>query len=191
MQAREGDFIGTVAAVIDLNSDLKGGVIISSIDVNARGVSETQQAEILPRTYMIAMQSGIDSIFWYNFRAREENPYYNEDNFGIIHNDLSAKPAYQTFKVLSMMVPDGSVPISGVWQTGTIYHPGWQRPDGKNVFALWTTAVARPVKLEISGTITGACDLYGKKLKIGTERFELSTGPVYIIGPESVKIVEI
>ncbi len=182
VQASEGEFTGTVAAVIDLDSDLKGGVILSSIDVNAKGVSEADQAEILPRTYMISMRSGVDSIFWYNLRAHENNPYYNEDNFGIIHNDLSAKPAYKTFKVLSTMVPAEAEAIENDWHTGNIYYPGWVRPDGKKVFSLWSTVEQDGIRFKVKGKVTEAYDLFGNRIEIDQDRFKLSTAPIYLIG---------
>ena len=188
VQVSEGEYSGAAAAVIDLNSDLKGAVIVSSIDMNARGVDEKTQAEILPRAYMISMRSGIDSIFWYNLRARENDPFYNEDNFGIIHKDLSPKPAYYTMSALSKMVPAGSECLADGWHRDNIYYPGWKRPDGKNVYALWATKSSSEVSLQPKGNMVAVYNAYGKRIKIIPSELKLSTSPIYVLGPDTIEV---
>jgi len=59
-------------------------------------VTERQQATLLARSYLSAVGSGAcPNISWYNFKNDGWNPYYNEDNFGILQNDLTPKPAYR------------------------------------------------------------------------------------------------
>ena len=188
VQAAQGEYTGTVAAVIDYNSDLSGAVILSSLDVNAKGVTENQQAEVLPRLYMISMQYGIDAIFWYNLRARENDRFYNEDNFGIIHKDLSPKLAYKTFKTLTQMVPAGSIANKGDWYRDGVYYPSWNRPDGKRVYSLWADKYSRAVSIDIEGKNIDVIDAYGNKLKVDMNNVVISGAPIYILGSESLKI---
>ena len=60
------------------------------------GVSERDQALWLARTYLSAVASGAcNNVSWYNFRNDGENPFYNEENFGVLYLDMSPKPAYR------------------------------------------------------------------------------------------------
>ena len=187
LQAREGDYLGTTAALFDLNSDLKGAVIVSAFQVDYRGVLEDQQATMLTRAYLIALHSGVERMFWYNLRARESDPFYNEDNFGIVHRDLSAKPAYRAMETLNRARPAGSVPQKGDWQDGTLFFPGWKRPDGKIVWAVWTVGASGNLTFYCQGQIAEVFDLYGKKMPVQqqnqTVKLAVSGEPVYLIGP--------
>lgn len=194
LQASEGSYTGTAAAVFDLNSDLKGAVIVSALQQDFRGSTEEKQAAILPRTYLIALQSGVERVFWYNFRARENDPYYNEDNFGIVHQDLKPKPAYRTLRTLCRVRPAGSVPLQTDGQTETVFYPGWKRPDGQTAWALWTSGTPRPITFTITGNITEALDANGTPLNTypgnRTATIPLSETPIYLIGPKSLHAAE-
>lgn len=192
LQARQGDYTGSPAAVFDLNSDMKGAVIVSTLRQDFRGISEDRQAAILPRAYLIALHSGVDRVFWYNLRARENNPYYNEDHFGIVHKDLSPKPAYRAMQALNRARPAGSEPLDTQWQTGDIFHPAWKRPDGQTVFALWTAGTGGPTLLRIEGPIKEAFNHLGEPISLPTKTcllsVPLSAAPLYLVGPEQIKL---
>jgi hypothetical protein len=192
LQASQGNYTGTAAAVFDLDSDMKGGVIVSALMQDFRGVSEDRQAVLLPRAYLVALHSGVERMFWYNFRARENNPYYNEDNFGIIHKDLTPKPAYRAMRALSRVRPAGSKPLDINWQSGTVFYPGWTRPDGKTAWALWTSGATRDATIDITGTITEAVDYLGKSMDLRQKEekltIRLSETPIYLISPETIQL---
>jgi len=192
LQGADGDYRGTAAAVFDLDSDLKGAVIVSTLFWDLRGISEDRQAAILPRAYLIALQSGVEKMFWYNLRARENDPYYNEDHFGIVHSDLKPKPAYKAFEALHKARPAGSTALGGQWHKGMLYYPGWKRPDGQTAFALWTAGPAGSFAFTIEGSITAAFDHLGEPVNVnpqnGTLEIPLSAEPVYLLGPETITI---
>jgi hypothetical protein len=189
LQADDDNYAGTAAAVFKLDSNLKGAVIVSTLFWDFRGIPEDRQAAILPRTYLIALHSGVEKVFWYNLRARENDPYYNEDHFGIVHSDLKPKPAYRAFEALNQARPAGSTALERRWQNGMLCCPGWKRPDGKTAFALWTTGPAKTHTFTIEGNVTEAFDHLGKPVNIqlqnGLFEIPLSAEPIYIIGPVS------
>ena len=86
------------AAVYLLDSDLKGALVVSSCDASNGGTSETDQAKYLVRSMEIAEAAGIEVYMPYEFQAPEGDPLYSEANFGIVHRDLSPKPAYEAIK---------------------------------------------------------------------------------------------
>jgi len=157
-----------------------------------RGVSPQRQAEILARAYLLSLQAGVEVVFWYEFQAPENKPDYNEDHFGIVHRDLSPKPAYTALATLARARPAGSKTVQREWPTGDFYHPSWQRPDGKTAWALWTVGEAKDHDLKLSGRITEAFDHLGNPLKLdvqsGQVRLSVGQGPVYLLGPTAVTV---
>jgi hypothetical protein len=158
-----------------------------------RGVTPAVQAEMLTRTFLLALQSGVDVVFWYEFQAPERKPDYNEDHFGIVHRDLSPKPAYVALKTLAHARPAGSKILAGPWQSGQVYHPGWQRPDGRNVWALWRVGDEKKQALRVEGAPLEVLDsLDGTPIHVKTEgnRVELvvSEKPVYVVGPTGLEV---
>ncbi len=187
--AQEGGYNGVVSGVYDYNSELKGAAIISCLFNGYRGVSEQVQAEIIPRAYLLSMLAGVEKVFWYNLRAREVDRYYNEDNFGIIHKDLSPKPAYKSVKTLSSMWGGGSVFDAGRWQYDNIYCPGWHNPEGDSYRALWSVGSAVDVMLNADSDIV-VIDSYGNKLRQAScgEQVSLQLGQtiIYVVGKSSL-----
>lgn len=64
----------------------------------AAGASEEDQARYLVRALEIALERGIDSFYWYEFRSPEKDPHYSEDHFGLVHKDFSPKPALAAYR---------------------------------------------------------------------------------------------
>ena len=190
IQASESNYTGICAAVFDLNSELSGAVIVTSLMMDFKGISEEKQASILPRAYMISLQNGIDKMFWYNLRARENDAYYNEDNFGIVHKDLSAKPAYIAMKTLNRARPLGSKAIGKITHEGTICLAGWKRENDGNGWAIWNSGTPRMIKLKVKGKVTEAFDYLGNNVMFkendGWGTIEILSSPIYIIGPEEI-----
>lgn len=135
--AGDGNYKGVVAALYQLKSDLKGNVIIQTrMGIQRLADLEDEQARRVARIHLIAFAYGVDKVFWYKFRSNEMDPYYSEDNFGMVHADLSPKPAYNAYKTLIQMLPNGSTRPVLTIKDG-IYKAEWKRPDGKHVAAYW------------------------------------------------------
>ncbi|MBN2063409.1 MAG: beta-galactosidase [Sedimentisphaerales bacterium] len=193
IQARKDDYTGTIAGVYLFDSKLKGALIVSAFMEFHNGVSLEQQALMLPRACMLARNAGVDRILWYNLRANENDPYYNEDNFGIVHKDLSPKPAYIAFKNLaSLDIADSVYSAENVCQ-GDIYRMAWQRPDQKKVFAFWTTGKSRKVKLSGDSMVESVVDNTGSVIlyddRPGLFELKVSISPFYVIGTGNVELV--
>ena len=57
-------------------------------------ISEDTQAIYILRRLLESEATGVEHTFIYDFKDDGADPYSNEQNFGLVHNDLSAKPAY-------------------------------------------------------------------------------------------------
>ncbi|MBN1844699.1 MAG: hypothetical protein JW810_03380 [Sedimentisphaerales bacterium] len=193
LTVEEGSYRGVVAAAIDLKGTLKGGLIVSTLQQDFRGVSPETQARILPRAYLLSFQAGVEKVFWYNFRAFENNLYYNEDHFGILHRDLSPKPAYEAMQTLIRVRPAGSRqrPIAG--QQANLYCLSWQRPDGRVGWALWQTGGAESQTLVCQGPLQEAYGHRGNPLEFDRQgqsvTLKLDDAPLYLIGPQVIKAI--
>lgn len=147
--------------------------------------SEDEQARRIPRIHLIAFSLGIDKVFVYNLKSTERDKFNPEEHFGILHPDLSSKPAYHTYRQLIKMLPEGSTrPLIRI--EDNIYICEWGRPDKIRVYAIWKTGREKQVALSISGRYTIE-DQYGRKLPIATT-INVSNEVKYIIGANNVII---
>ena len=184
-----------MAAAYALDSDLKGGVIVVTFLSTGRNVSIERQGLICPRAYLVAFQAGVERMFWYEFQAVEIDPYYNEHHFGMVHRDLSPKPAYTALQTLVRARPAGSKPaLDAPWRNDDgLYFPHWTRPDGQTVWALWRGMGDAAYSVQVTGTVTEAFDHLGQAKTValteGRATLELSESILYLVGPESVTIV--
>jgi len=102
--------------------------------------TEREQATRLARAYLAAIGSGAcQNICWYNFRNDGWNPYYNEDNFGIMQQDLVPKPAYRALASVCRTFTSGTpsltrMPISPASGSIYLFRMG-------QAAALWTDSV--------------------------------------------------
>ncbi len=187
----KGDWTGVVAAAYKFDSDLRGGLIVCTLSPDIRGVNPFVQAQLLPRTYLLAFAGGVDTVFWYNLRAFENDPWYNEDHFGIVHKDLSPKPAFTAFHALTRARPSGSKQIEPTFQcAASARGVAWTRPDGKNGYALWDYQSQKNYTLAIDGTVDECFDHLGRPIALpvpsGKFTLSLSPGPLYLIGPKQI-----
>ena len=78
-------------------------------------VSERQQASLLARAYLSAVGSGAcQNMSWYDFKNDGWNPYYNEENFGILQNDLAPKPAYRALAQVCRTFASGAPSLQSI-----------------------------------------------------------------------------
>ena len=139
---------------------------------------EELQAKFLPRTFLISFAYGIDKVFWYSHRSPENSISDKEDHYGIVHRDLSPKPAFYTYKTLIEMCPNGSTRPTLEIEDG-LYISKWTRPDKSNVMALWSPEGSSNYSLrDFKSPII--YDYMGNKTNI-SKAVEVSDKIVYVI----------
>ncbi|WP_288515342.1 beta-galactosidase [uncultured Victivallis sp.] len=185
IEAGTDTYKGAVAALYKLDSDLKGNIIVCTTLAVSETVPESQQAEMLPRTYLIALASGVERIFWYNFRSGEWQPDEREAHFGIVRKNLEPKPSFRAYRTLSRLCPSGStVPV--LTRSGETYLAGWTRPDGMKVWAVWTSLRPEKIRLDVRGNVVEALNHLGEKQPVPGSGYAASPAILYLVGPESV-----
>ncbi len=167
-----------------------------------RGVTEREQAEFIVRAHLMAFAAGLERGFWYELQATERKSDHNEDHFGILHRDLSAKPAFNALATLIRLRPAGSEPLDRPYHKNLCYYPGWVRPDGVTVHAIYDVygrwAKTRPQGIRFEGEFVEARGLFGNRLdlKADTEQGRITVptplrSPVYLIGPENIELFDV
>jgi hypothetical protein len=68
------------------------------------GMSEETQAVYILRRLLESEASGVEHTFIYDFKDDGVDLYSNEQNFGLIHNNLSGKPAYFALQRLTGLI---------------------------------------------------------------------------------------
>ena len=67
------------------------------------GMSEETQAVYILRRLLESEAAGVEHTFIYDFKDDGVDPYSNEQNFGLVHNNLSAKQAYLSLQRLTSL----------------------------------------------------------------------------------------
>ena len=187
VEAGTDTYRGVTAALYQLNSDLKGNIIVCTNPIITEAVPESRQAELLPRTFLTAFACGIQRVFWYKLRSGERKINDRESHFGILRKNLDEKPAFAAYRTLTDLCPSGST-VPELHQSGGIFSAGWIRPDGIHVWAIWSEYIPLEAKLNWQGTLTEARDLLGNRCYVSRTRFTAAPQTVYLIGPESLEI---
>ena len=184
------------AAVFKFGSDFKGALVVCGTQKGYGPVahSERQQALYLARSILVALAESVEKFYAYELRATESDPYYSERHFGIVHRNLSPKPAYSAYATLTDRRPAGSVQTPGLWrdESQKLYFPQWTRPDGTAAGAVWTTGESRKLELEFDADAVTFMDAFGLPLpprRTGPKRFalDLSDAPIYFTGANIAK----
>lgn len=184
---------GVAAAVYRFGSDYRGAVVVSGlIGKGLQGTSsEARQAVMLSRSLGIAAGEGIEKFFWYEFRSPEQDLFYSEHNFGLVHRTFVPKAAYSAYWMFALMRPKGSVESARPWRSESRidYFPQWRRPDGRRVGMFWTLGGKSKRELEFDSEKVLFYDHLGRPLAAAelaphVYAVTVSGEPVYFSGGE-------
>lgn len=192
LAAYNGDKLtGYPVALYLYDSDLKGAFLGTILNTNQIGVSEDTQALYLPRAYLLTLGEGLEHVMWYEFRDGGDDATYNEHRFGIVGNDLSLKPAYLAYQVMTQALGAGRFLEKldlGEGNYGYVFDAGQSR-----TVALWRAAGTALVRLRVSGADLKGCDHLGNgvnlRLAEGETELEISESVIYITGLETVEVL--
>jgi len=107
--------------------------------LDARGTSPELSAAYMARIYLLAKTFDfIKGLWWYDFQDDGWKSTYNEDNFGIVKADLTAKPAYYVMRDLAPLIKNGVFVKRLPTPDPQIWVLQFKLPDGKDTLALWS-----------------------------------------------------
>lgn len=176
IEAGDNNYRGTVCGIYNLNSELKGNVIVSTW-IGKYAYSENDQAMQIPRIYLLSFASGVDKVFWYNLRARETSTSDPESHFGIMHKDLIPKAGYKAYQELTRICSERSTrPVVTLNEDNGVYHAVWTRPDKVKISAYWISGGI--IENYISNK-NNCYDVYGNKLT--SSKVDVGPSIVYVV----------
>lgn len=179
--AKDG-WSGTAAAAIRYAGRGGGTVVIPLMDMQP-GVDQADQGCLLVAAYLHALHNGVERYFWYELQATEGKAYDKEDHFGLLHVDLSPKPAWQAYRTLIRMRPPGSTAIASPVAGAALARWGWRRPDGTTVWALWNQDGSSAVRLPAAAAV---CDFHGAPLAAADGVLQVGRGGAFVSGPAAL-----
>lgn len=107
--------------------------------------------------------------------------------FGIVHKDLSPKPAFEAMKVLTTLCPNGSTRPQMARQVGR-YVLSWTRPDGVKMWAVWHQSETETVSVSWQGELKRCLTDLGKEVPAVQGKMEISPSLLYFEGPEALRV---
>lgn len=142
------------------------------------GKSEREQAQLLARAYLTAAGAGVRSMGWYNFRNDGDDPFYNEENFGVLYRDFRPKAAYRALATVCrcLAVSGNTRPM---WLEGGDGSSGLYALSVGSNTALWNSEPSTQVIVSVVDKEPVVLNLMGETLSV--VRVEPPEG--YIDGP--------
>ena len=151
------------------------------------GTSERAAAIYVPRMFLDAFSRGVARSFAFEFLSPFSDPSGNnrDRQFGLLRNDLSAKPAYTSLRTLLSVIGDTGAKVSS--PAGLRYELGGdtqdvrqvllRRADGTAFLALWQDVSVwdRDAKLDLSPAARRVRVNFGESI-VRAEVFDVSKG---------------
>lgn len=110
-------------------------------------VPEQAMATYIPRLYLEYFRRGVARTFSYELLDEKPGDVDRENNFGLLRNDLSEKPAFTALRNLIDILEDpgadfspGAVAYSLGGEASDVHHLLLQKSDGSFYLALWRAA---------------------------------------------------
>jgi len=146
------------------------------------GVTEREQACLFARCYLSAIASGaVQNTSWYDFKNDGDDPFYFEQNFGIIRNDFSQKPALRACAHICRLLPGKSIQTRNEFGENIIaFQQG-------NIVVVWSAKEDKDLTIKVTDIPVKVQNLMGEVLteidKKTTTTLHLKKGyPIFLIG---------
>jgi len=169
--------------------DTEWGYASSQFGAGDSTPARQRQAVFAARRLLAARLVGLPLAVWYDLRDDGTTPGLDEENFGLLTQMGSQKPAYLAVKMLYAATKSHSVAgvidiaqplLSGVVLDGA----------GDRTLALWATAPAHAVTIDVPRP-SAAYDLLGNALPLDTSYSLLEAlGPIYLTYAKSPIVAE-
>lgn len=147
---------------------------------HTQGVCLATQAAYTARQQLANLWAGVPLSIWYDWKNDGPDPDEREHNFGLVHTDLSPKPAYHALKTLTTELAGYRIERRLDCGRHSDYALHLRRAGQPEKLALWTTAEPHPVMLPVQRTgrirleaVTG----FGTRFRLETDAPRQNTAP--------------
>lgn len=119
------------------------------------GISESTQAAFLARSFFLARTlPDIKGLWWNGLADSGSDPLDPQQNFGLLRQDMSVKPAYQTLKAISQTLREFSYDAAKSRETESTYLLRFTR-GSEQVLVAWTTGQRLTAHVEAASVQRG------------------------------------
>lgn len=122
------------------------------------GLSEPTQAAYLARSYFLTQTLPDIKGMWWADLLNGSDPHDPQQNFGLLHEDLTAKPAYLTLKVISPILHNYRYEPEKSRELNDNYLLRFARGTDQ-VLVAWTSAAANSIRIDASSVQPGNVQL--------------------------------
>jgi polysaccharide biosynthesis protein PslG len=116
---------------------------------HTRGVRLETQAAFAARQQLANLLNGVPLSIWYDWRNDGDDPNEREHNFGIVHVDLSPKPAYLALQTLTRQLSGFHVARRIALAHDQDYALICSNADGQQKLAVWTAGEPHETTVEL------------------------------------------
>jgi hypothetical protein len=127
---------------------------------NTKGVSVDTQGEFAVRQQLSNLLNGVPLSIWYDWQNDGLDPDDNEQNFGIVNNDLSPKPGYLALKTMTQELSGYRLSrrMEGFGESDYVLIFSRRRTHDK--IAAWTLDKPHPVQIGVLTVNLGPMPVY-------------------------------
>lgn len=143
------------------------------------GAAPEKQAQQLVKQNVIADKYGFLANEWFSFRDAGNNQNNKEDNFGILRNDYTPKPAYFALCAMNQFLAGAVYCGEASWMTGAEAH--LYMKNGSPILVAWSRE--EPASITGMGDDTETFDLYGNRYT-DQEALPADGTPVYFVNAD-------
>lgn len=160
-----------------------------------RGLPEAISANYLSRMYVqLHAIPQIRATFWYDFQNDGLKRDYNENNFGLLHNDFSPKAPAVAYRMTSLALKGRRYVKELATKDDTTRAYLFAGADGSQVVAAWsvagTGALAMAWQAAEVQIISAAGPIRQEMLTGGSLTVELGETPIFILGQGKVELAK-
>lgn len=128
-------------------------VVCSEWGVSAAEVTAQTQADYLVRYNLVSLSQDVPFSIWYNWKNNGTDPSHQQQNFGLVTEDLEKKPVYEAMQRMTQ-----SLRGAGFQQRLDIGNRNdwlliFATPSGHETLAYWTTGEAHAFSIEGWGDV--------------------------------------
>ncbi len=154
--------------------------------------TEDEQYANAIRLYIMAKEKGVDKYFYYDFKNDRIDRAQTQGNFGCIYMHTekkkvpySAKPSFVAFANMNNLLAKAEI-VSSTTNSDGVKIYNFLRPDGKNVWVMWTGSKTKISTTVSTGKTTLAnVDQYGNRTTLtgtnGNFTVTVSEIPTYLV----------
>ncbi|MBQ7256932.1 MAG: hypothetical protein IJS60_04495 [Abditibacteriota bacterium] len=143
------------------------------------------QPALIVRMYVMHLTSGVDRIFYYDFRNDGYEKNNPECNFGLVLNDGNPKPAICGYANLVNILDGGKMTGRVDMGDENIHVYGFTDRDGREGVVAWTPTGEETVSVKTKSSNPVLIDIYGNETKLTPKdlsvTLKLTEYPVYVL----------